>query len=508
MCNFANMEQTLPEIIRQNDGLRQALLAQEGGIMKYLAEHLDADGLPDLYKGYRDQCTQEHREAHKWSLPNLYLRIGQRAPLGEEHIRGELKYLIDLDELLSRRSEDEAWLVCSFIRDYMRCSFYYSLRLNEISAKLFYENVIRAYEGPFGLATRCLWRVLNEHRRIPKEKKDKEGTLWELWEEFVIEQYGKAYRYCGILKLRQAVKELIDSNTRGKTDDESRKICRRLAVDTMRRLRRFTRLVNGDDDLVDTAEEKYITAEEMRWLREGIDNLEDGKLMTCMQISFSQSYYTVLTCIASFWAAQLLVHGIDMKDLEKETGTVLSRRPDELYYVDSLVGDTRGDCCVFDWQEAKELLEGIKQVKTAPSETQIMEEGGNMDAHEEQTPPTDKKPRKRGRPAKKFEDFVHGDAPKELMPVLEKMMQGASARQALTIIMSITGVYIDKPTSRSVCKRFNTVEETAYGEAVARHKGITYGNKDFSQNPSPITDTDLAAKLKEINGEIEKMAHS
>ena len=58
MRNFVVMRQTLPDYIKQNDELRQILLAQEGGIMKYLAEHLDANGTAELFNGYQDHCVE------------------------------------------------------------------------------------------------------------------------------------------------------------------------------------------------------------------------------------------------------------------------------------------------------------------------------------------------------------------------------------------------------------------------------------------------------------------
>lgn len=114
-----------------------------------------------------------------------------------------------------------------------------------------------------------------------------------------------------------------------------------------------------------------------------------------------------------------------------------------------------------------------------------------------------KQPRKRGRPSKTFEDFVHKDAPEGLMPILEEMMNNTSGRDALAIILSIKGLYIDMPTNKSVCKRFNTVRETAYGEAMARHKGTTYGKNDFSKKPDPIPETELTRIRDRINEKIK-----
>ncbi len=122
-----------------------------------------------------------------------------------------------------------------------------------------------------------------------------------------------------------------------------------------------------------------------------------------------------------------------------------------------------------------------------------------------QIPPENKQLRPKGRKPKKFEDFIHKDAPKELMLVLEEMMKGTSGREALAIILSITDVHIDKPTNKSVCERFETVRETAYGEAVARHKGTTYGKKDFTKKPAPIPKIDLTCIRNEISERIKNL---
>lgn len=118
-------------------------------------------------------------------------------------------------------------------------------------------------------------------------------------------------------------------------------------------------------------------------------------------------------------------------------------------------------------------------------------------------PHENKQSRPRGRKPKKFEDFVHNDAPEGLIPVLEEMMNNTSGRDALAIILSIKGLYIDMPTNKSVCERFNTVRETAYGEAMARHKGTTYGKNDFSKKPDPIPETELTRIRDRINEKIK-----
>lgn len=77
------MKQTLPDYIKQNEDLRKVLLAQEGGIMKYLAEHLDANGTAELFGGYQNHCVELFFEKSKW----VYYKVWEgddmrRAALG------------------------------------------------------------------------------------------------------------------------------------------------------------------------------------------------------------------------------------------------------------------------------------------------------------------------------------------------------------------------------------------------------------------------------------------
>lgn len=65
LCNFVGMKQTLPEIIKENKELHQILQAQDGGIMKYWAEHPEAEFDVDLFEGYEKQITEEYLQANK-----------------------------------------------------------------------------------------------------------------------------------------------------------------------------------------------------------------------------------------------------------------------------------------------------------------------------------------------------------------------------------------------------------------------------------------------------------
>lgn len=356
---FASMKQNLPDIIRENNDLQQALMNLEGGIVSYLAGHLDADSLDALYEGYRTQCLNAFRNEHKWDMMEDMM---VRGALGENHIRKELAYQMALNPILSRFPE-VAEAAISFIAKYMDYAFRKSHTElypdNVVPEQTFYEDVIIQYSDKlFGKAHRCLWLVLKEHRG--KEKVEKDEV--ELWEEFELQKYARVY-VAGEEKLRRAVKELINEKTRGKNKEEIRQICREEAKGLMKRLWPFTRLVNGDDDILELhlkedsriseiwsskdlelsganvsfieRQKKYISKEEKAWLREGI-------MVSPMQNSF-RIYYSVLEEIGNIWAVQLRDYGIDIRELMKETGCILNNNG---FFVEHSLGGRLGKVCV------------------------------------------------------------------------------------------------------------------------------------------------------------------
>ena len=376
------MEKTIDEYIREDKGLRQILLKQDGGIMKYWAEHPDADGIEALYNDYREQCIHDFREANKWSMSENEIK---GAALAEDHIRKELACQAALKPELAKFQEiaEQANQIVDGYTDHAFRELYRRRNPSGVQPKALYNEVIGAYNSPFGVAFQCLSLVLDEHRGV--RRKDDSGE--RLWVEFKARKYAPIYM-AGFKKLRQAVDEMIVKSTQNKSEEESRQICRQLAAETMKRLKRFTRMVNGDYDLVKIPnksggfvtwstkdleqlgydvsrgfKKEYIVVskEEMSWLRGGMmyRTPEDSGSMTPLQECF-QRYYIVLEDIGRIWAAQLLVRGIDMRELERETGCVMSFLPDEFYYVNRDHDDHHGDCCVYDEWEAKELLHQIR----------------------------------------------------------------------------------------------------------------------------------------------------
>ena len=65
LCNFVGMKQTLEDYIRHDKVFRQALLDQDGGIIKYLAKLPDGDFDTDLFFNYQNQIVEEYLQANK-----------------------------------------------------------------------------------------------------------------------------------------------------------------------------------------------------------------------------------------------------------------------------------------------------------------------------------------------------------------------------------------------------------------------------------------------------------
>lgn len=383
------MKQTLEKYIRQDNVFRHVLMQLDGGIMKFWAEHPSRDFDVDLFDDYEKQIVKDYLQANNQnrairSLPTDKLK---EISLDWYHqSKGtELKFLVALKPELIAIGEELYEQAFNYIEIYMADVYKESRRRkykNGISPQDFYNEVIENY-GPFGLSLDCLERVLQEYRGKAVHITVKhfflknivhpgESPEWEeennLQTEFNIRLFLKTYTADGgYKKLRQAVKEMIDNGTHKLTKEESREVCCNMAKDDMGKVNQFTRWVNNESYPVKLTKGRkpvlLITPEERHWLQnimyENSPGATGPQKFTPMQSYFS-NFIHILEEIGRIWAAQLLVHGIDMKELEKETGVIMSRLPDILYYVDRYVDDHRCDCCVYDWSEGKKLLAKVK----------------------------------------------------------------------------------------------------------------------------------------------------
>ena len=365
MCTFAGMKQTLPDYIKQNEALHKLLLAQEGGIMKYLAEHLDANGTADLFSGYQDHCVEIFFEKNKW----VYYKVWEgddmrRAALGEvEHLRKEVNYyatlklqLVTMEDEISERID---WFVDLYLTYAYRLDRKRQFPKGQTDTEV-YQEVIGMY-NTLGLAYKCMEIILKEHHAQEVEKSES-----ELFTEFLIRQYSKQLTLGVLFQMRQAVAEMLI----GKTPEQ----CRQMAIDTMKMVRGFSQMIYTDD-VVESLRPKYKLMAEQRekdgkWLRD-VANRTVLKEYSAKVKTHSMRYYfadfvNLLKDVGRIWAAQLLVRGIDMKVLEKGVCCILKPSNEPFYYVDKFYSDDLpGRYCISNEEMAEKLLYNMYGVKLA-----------------------------------------------------------------------------------------------------------------------------------------------
>ena len=384
------MKMKLENYIREDKGFRQVLINQKAGILKYWAEHPDSDFDTDLFDSYENEIVKTYLQSNNQNRTIRSLpvdKIKEKSLDWYHQSKGsELRFLVAMKSELIARSEELYEQVFNYIDIYMTDAYKESRRRKYsegIPPQDFYKEVIEKY-GPFGLSLDCLEKVLQEYRGKAVHITVKHFFLANIvhsgespeWEEvnnlqidFDIRMFIDSYHADGgYRKLRQAVKEMINNSTKNLTEEESRTVCRNMAKDEIWKVNQFTRWVNNETYPMEKTEEgkliPLISPEERHWLHnimyENSPAATGAQRLTTMDRYFCY-FISILENIGKIWAAQLLVHGIDMKELEKETGVILSRNPAFLYYVDRFVDDQRGDCCVYDYAEAKNLLAKVRR---------------------------------------------------------------------------------------------------------------------------------------------------
>lgn len=367
------MKKTLEDYIRQDSEFRKTLLEQDGGIMKFWAEHPDADFDAELYNDYEKQIVEAYLQANKRNrdvalLPENELKMKARS--WYHHTEKEIHYKVALQPLmtdlpLAIREQVNSYIddyLADAYRDYRRC--YYP---NGITPLAFYDEVVKQF-GTGGLARDCMDYVLREHHH--PEAWTKKKSEYALMTEFFIQQYSEVIGKDAFKMLRQAVKEKLA----GKNSEE----CRQEAIKTMNLVKGFSRMIYSSAEVsVSDCTGRYIVDKE--YLREltgtnaALRLLSNAKVSPLHECFFN--YVTLLNEIGRIWAARLLKdYGIDMHKLEKETGAILYpvtkplQNPDGAvhgnykYYVDKDLSDSLDDqCCIYDEKQAKELLDALRK---------------------------------------------------------------------------------------------------------------------------------------------------
>ena len=311
------MKLKLPDIIRKNDNLRQLLLTQEGGIMKFWAEHPDRDFDKNLFDDYEKQLVKAYLQANNRNRTIVSLQ-GDELKLEARNwyrlTEKEIHYKVVLQPILATLPKEISEQVNQHIddyladayRDYRRCFF-----SNGITPLAFYDEVVKQF-GTGGLARDCMDYILREHHHPEVwSKKKREYTLMR---EFLIRQYSEMIPEDAYKLLRQAVKEKLE----GKSPDE----CRFEAIKTMKLVKDFSRMIYSSAEIgVSDCTGRYIVDKEyLRELTNGnaaLRLLSNAKVSPLHKCFFN--YVTLLNDIGRIWAARLLkYYGIDMHKLEKE----------------------------------------------------------------------------------------------------------------------------------------------------------------------------------------------
>ena len=356
------MKQTLPDYIKQHEDLRKVLLAQEGGIMKYLAEHLDANGTAALFGSYQDHCVHIFFEKNKW----VYYKVWEgddlrRAALGlDEHLRKEVNYYTVLKPQLATIEDEVAERIDRFVDLYLTHAYRLDRKRRFPEGQTdteVYREVIDLYNG-LGLASKCMNLILREHH----DSKKIERTEDDIWTDFMVRQWSDQFTLGAFAQMRNAVAEMLVG--------KDNKQCRQMAIDTMEKLRGFSQKIYTDvvvDHLRGMGYTKDADQRELdgEWLREVseravLEEFSDKNKPYSMRYYFA-NFVNILKDVGRIWAAQLLVHKTDMKNLEQEVCCILNPTDSLRYYVDRYYSnDLPGRYCISNDHQAKEKLKGIK----------------------------------------------------------------------------------------------------------------------------------------------------
>lgn len=387
LCKFAGMKQALPDYIKEHKDLRKTLLAQEGGIMKYLAEHLDANGTAELFTEYQNKCVEEFFEKNKWDSRVVWAGDDmRRTALGEmEHLWKELHYQRILNVQLAEIPTEITEKVSDFTDQYLTWAYKQSRQRRfpkGMTDTDVYQEVIFLFNS-MGLAYKSMEIILREHHASGKiEKSDS-----DLFTEFQIRQFSGQLTLGVLSQMRQAVAEILI----GKTSEQ----CRQMAIDTMIRVRGFSQMIYTDE-VVRDLRPKYKTMADQRekdgkWLREVADRtvLEEfsTKVKTHSMRYYFADFVNLLKDVGRIWAAQLLVRGIDMKVLEKGICSILKPSNEPNYYVDRFYSDDLpGRYCVSNDEMADKLLNNLYGVDLPEGDVNQDEIDDDIDIEKKEEP--------------------------------------------------------------------------------------------------------------------------
>lgn len=314
----------LPEFIRENENLRQTLL-RSGGIMKYMAEHIDdptGDDSPLLFAQYQNYVAENYRRANRWN-PNRQTwsseDLRQRALNGNNHLWYEfqsrrvlmrtLPMQTDVSftvrnelDILSQKYLDYAWM-----EDLRR-------RRPDIDTDLgTYKYVMEQFERvgwPMmfnGLACRSIDFALKKHHGY-------ELTETDIYDSFNIDMFH--VHFCGSTiegSLKRGIKDLLHG--------KNAKACRKEAISMLKKVQWFSQHIYNDkfEDVLNNS----FTIEDKKWLRSLLEHY-DRDSFSEEELNFFY-FGMLLADVGRLWYRMLRRYAdIDLSELEKEANSFVN----------------------------------------------------------------------------------------------------------------------------------------------------------------------------------------
>ena len=316
----------LPELIRENESLRQTLL-QSGGIMKYVAEHIDDpidDDAPFLFPQYQNYIAKNYQRdcrlnpnRQSWSVEDMR----QRALNGRNHLYPELQSRIVLMRTLRMLTDlpIEASIVVGDINwKYLEYAWKEDLkrRLPDIDTDLrTYRYVMQQFERfgrPLmanGLACCSINNALRTHHGYKL-------TETENFDSFEIEMFH--HYFFGPTIISRLERGLAES-LKGKDSKE----CRAEAMDMLQRVKWFSQHIYNDD--VNEVLNDSFTLGDKRWLRSLVEHYSSD--FRGDELSFFY-FAALLADIGRLWEKQLRSYpDLDLSELEKKANSLVNTKP-------------------------------------------------------------------------------------------------------------------------------------------------------------------------------------
>ena len=317
----------LSDFIRENENLRQTLL-QSGGIMKYVAEHIDDptnNDTPQLFVQYQNYVAENYRRANRdnpnrqhWSVNDLR----QRALNGSNHLWEELqslrvlmRKLLMLTDLPSGAKSMVNILSCK----YYEYAWKEDLRRRrpDIDTDLgTYKYVMEQFErfgwpmGSDGLACRSIDIALKIHHGYDLTEKD-------IFDSFNIEMFHTHFFWPTIIdRMERGLVELFHGKNAPK--------CRAEAMNMLKRVQWFSQHIYNDE--VKNFPNESFTIEDKKWLRSLLEHY-DRDSFSGEELSFFY-FGKLLADIGRIWEKHILNYpDIDLSELEKEANSIINTNP-------------------------------------------------------------------------------------------------------------------------------------------------------------------------------------